>query len=473
MAEAIYDGLGAVLTRWTMGMAAAPAASMWRDELGAEPAEAELRLLALSSQFLGVVVTAEPPVDLRVLSDIAALALPTVPDATRALVRRNLTTMKDARLRNEMLRFLTTRGWTVHPGDWMPVASDEETPDVYAPWRDWTEMAASAGAAGTRMPDVLSAENWADYWPAVRKAALANLRIRDPDAARVLLEAKLADMGAEERLRLLGLLAIKLSNADAVFLGSLAAADRAPKVRGLAASLLSRLGYGATAGEDVAELARFFEVKSKGLLRRTQVLVAQTLKTPAQAARRRVLFANAEVAAFAAALQVPLDDLPAIWNWGEDLLADVEFVSMVERSGSDPLIAALLDTLERKDVREIQVLFALRSRLDPARRVELAYRALRGGESFQTALRIAGGCGRIDGAIDMRAGVTLTGSLGEAEGGKPAELAAELQALGLIASRTAAIHAMERLGTAGLLRADPRLDMLRLNAALDDSGVKE
>ena len=45
-------------------------------------------------------------------------------------------------------------------------------------------------------------------------------------------------------------------------------------------------------------------------------------------------------------------------------------------------------------------------------------------------------------------------------------------ALGLIASRAAARQALERLNGAGLLQGDPRLDMLRLNAALDDNGAK-
>ncbi|KJC52094.1 hypothetical protein [Bradyrhizobium sp. LTSP857] len=74
-AEAIYDAMGTVLTRWTMGSAAAAAAPFWRAELGEDPAEAELRLLALSGQFLGIAVTAEPASTLRVLPDIPALAL--------------------------------------------------------------------------------------------------------------------------------------------------------------------------------------------------------------------------------------------------------------------------------------------------------------------------------------------------------------------------------------------------------------
>jgi hypothetical protein len=109
MAEAIYDAMGSVLTRWTMGSAAAPAAPVWSAELGAEPAEAELRLLALSGQFLGVAVTAEPPPELRVLPDVPALALPTVPEAMRPLVRRILAAFKETQRKTELLDFLAAR----------------------------------------------------------------------------------------------------------------------------------------------------------------------------------------------------------------------------------------------------------------------------------------------------------------------------------------------------------------------------
>jgi hypothetical protein len=55
---------------------------------------------------------------------------------------------------------------------------------------------------------------------------------------------------------------------------------------------------------------------------------------------------------------------------------------------------------------------------------------------------------------------------------KPSDQAAELHALGLIASREGARRSLERLTGAGLVQGDPRLDMLRLNAALDDKGAK-
>ena len=222
MAEAIYDAMGSVLTRWTMGSAAAPAAPIWSAELGAEPAEAELRLLALSGQFLGVAVTAEPPPELRVLPDIPALALPTVPEALRPLVRRILAAFKETQRKTELLDFLAARGWTTHPAEWMPAANDEDAPDVYAPWRDWAGIAASNSVVRRQAGDRLTADNWEDFWPAARKVALTELRRRDPEAARTVLEAKLASENADVRLPLLSLLATGLSEADIPFLEGLA-----------------------------------------------------------------------------------------------------------------------------------------------------------------------------------------------------------------------------------------------------------
>ena len=286
MAEAIYDAMGSVLTRWTMGSAAAPAATVWSAELGAEPAEAELRLLALSGQFLGIAVTAEPPPELRVLPDIPALALPTMPEPLRPLVRRILAAFKETQRKTEVLDFLAARGWTSHPAEWMPTANDEDAPDVYAPWRDWAGIAASSNVVRRQAGDRLTADNWEDFWPAARKVALTELRRHDPEAARTVLEAKLASENADVRLPLLSLLATGLSEADIPFLEGLAANDRAPKVKALAASLLARLGRGSAVGGDIAELAGFFSVKMKGLLRRSRVIQFENVKTSAQVHRR-------------------------------------------------------------------------------------------------------------------------------------------------------------------------------------------
>jgi len=470
MAEAIYDAMGSVLTRWTMGSAAAPAAPIWSAELGTEPAEAELRLLALSGQFLGVAVTAEPPPELRVLPDIPALALPTVPEALRPLVQRILAAFKETQRKTELLDFLAARGWTTHPAEWMPTADDEDAPDVYAPWRDWAGIAASNSVVRRQAGDRLTADNWEDFWPAARKVALTELRRHDPEAARTVLEAKLVSENADVRLPLLSLLATGLSEADAPFLEGLAANDRAPKVKALAASLLARLGKGPSVGEDIAELAGFFSVKMKGLLRRSRVIQFENVKTSAQMHRRAALLESADVASLARALTLTPQELVDAWSWDVDRQADAALTGLVARTGTDALVAQTAEAASQYNASIF--LTALTPRLAPGQRSELAEKALRTQKfSFDVAKMIAGGTARLENPLTAPAGAVLLAAL-RRDNAKPSDELTELFALGLIASRTAARQALERLNGAGLLQGDPRLDMLRLNAALDDNGVK-
>jgi hypothetical protein len=470
MAETIYDAMGSVLTRWTMGSAAAPAAPVWSAELGAEPAEAELRLLALSGQFLGVAVTAEPPPELRVLPDIPALALPTVPEALRPLVQRILAAFKETQRKIELLDFLAARGWTTHPAEWMPTADDEDAPDVYAPWRDWAGIAASNSVVRRQAGDRLTADNWEDFWPAARKVALTELRRHDPEAARTVLEAKLASENADVRLPLLSLLATGLSEADVPFLEGIAANDRAPKVKALAASLLARLGRGASVGEDIAEFAGFFSVKMKGLLRRSRVIQFENVKTSAQMHRRAALLESADIASLARALTLTPQELVDAWSWDVDRQADASLAGLVARTGTDSLVAQTAEAMSQGDASVF--LATLTPRLAPGQRPELAEMLLRTRRfSFDMPKIIAGGTARLENPLTAPAGAALLTAL-QRNDAKPSDQLTELFALGLIASRGAARQALERLNGAGLLQGDPRLDMLRLNAALDDNGAK-
>ena len=469
-ADAIYDAMGTVLTRWTMGSAAAPAASFWRAELGEDPTEAELRLLALSGQFLGIAVTAEPPSTLYVLPDIPVLTLPTLPEALRPLARRILAAKKQAQGKTELVDFLAARGWTMHPADWMPEAGDDDAPDVYAPWRDWAEIAASNNAARRQTNDDITTGNWDDFWPAARKVALAELRRRDPSAARAVLEAKLGNEGADTRLRLLSLLSERLSDDDIAFLESIVTDDRSPKVKALAASLLARLGRGAGIGEEAAELAAFFSVKTKGILRRSRVIEAERPKTPAQWQRRKALLDNADLASFAGALGITPQELIAAWDWNVDPAADTALINLVVASGTDAQVADVARAIGEHDATGLIV--ALAPRLAPAERARQAEAAMNAhGIRFELTQAMAGPAARLNDPLGAPAGKTLLTAL-RSDDAKPSDQAAELHALGLIASREGARRSLERLTAAGLLQGDPRLDMLRLNAALDDKGGK-
>lgn len=464
MADAILDALGPVLTRWTMGGSAVAAApGPWRDALGAEAGEAELRLLALSGQLLGALAIAEPAGEVRPLGDIPMLAQPPLPDALRPRIRRLLPQLRELSARRTLLEFLDARGWTLHPGDWMP-RPGEDVPAVYAAWQDWAAASGSPSSAS----DMLSAESWDQFGPAARHAAFTALRRQDPAQARALLAEKIAGEAPDHRLRLLEALAIGLSDADQPFLETLAG-DRAPRVKALAAALTARLGHGESVDDEhAAELAAFFPVQTKGLLRRTRAIVPQEMKTAAQRNRRAALLDAVSFDAFARALGLPSADLVAAWPWGSDALADQLLAAMATRSAADAVVSALAEALTTAASIDPHTLAQLLPRLSPSERRQASTRLMRAkGASFAMVLAIAGGDGGIDDAIRTPAGAALLRAL-TPEDARHGDQASELLALGLLASRAAARQALEHLAEVGLIASDPRLDMLRLNAALED-----
>src|SRR5262249_14356215 len=147
---------------------------------------------------------------------------------------------------------------------------------------------------------------------------------------------------AKARLRLVEALSERLSEADAPFLETLVANDRAPKVKAKAASFLARLGR-AAAGEDIAELAGFFEVRTKG--QSGSELALRQLKANAQKTRRSNLLAEADFSAFAKALELTPLELIEAWKWGKERSLDLVLSEIAERSAPDDTITALADRI--------------------------------------------------------------------------------------------------------------------------------
>src|SRR5262249_29049319 len=99
----------------------------------------------------------------------------------------------------------------------------------------------SAEGAGNYFDaDAIDETNWTTARPAARVAFIAAMRSRDPDRARVLVEASFASDPAPVRARLVQALTRGLSGADVPFLESLAK-DRAPTVREGAQQLLRHI----------------------------------------------------------------------------------------------------------------------------------------------------------------------------------------------------------------------------------------
>ena len=326
----------------TGGSAAALAPGEWQALIASEnPDESERGLLAIAGQACDLAFRPALPKDALRRKDLPPLALPTIPEHLRTLFRQALRQAD----RNAVLRLTERRGFSAHPLDWMPAASSEDLPDLYAPWLDWAQ---SLDLEEKNTVDELDEASWDSFYPAQRRLLLKALRQEDPGRALQLIAARAGQETAEKRLALVETLATGLNDEDAPYLQSLAG-DRSGKVKALAGRLLARLrhkGVGMPA-EDIAELAAFLETGSKGIFKRAATIGAKTLKSTAQATRRAALFEAASLLELAAAFEMSEAEFIAAWQFeseeGFDPSADICLAQMVAQSAADALVAHLAE----------------------------------------------------------------------------------------------------------------------------------
>ncbi|RQO57264.1 hypothetical protein DBR47_15650 [Paucibacter sp. KBW04] len=113
-------------------------------------------------------------------------------------------------------------------------------------------------AAGVQAEAADAEARWTEGTAEQRLAFLARERAQDPAAARERLRLALPELGAKERAELLGVLALKISEADANMLDRMRT-DRSREVRQVALSLLLRLpgaAHPSRAAERMALLVR-------------------------------------------------------------------------------------------------------------------------------------------------------------------------------------------------------------------------
>src|SRR6185369_14573602 len=89
---------------------------------------------------------------------------------------------------------------------------------------------------------------------------------------------------------------------------------------------------------------------------------------------------------------------------------------------------------------------------------------------FELALSITGGAALLENPLGTASGADLLRLLGQSDA-KATDWVDQLNALGLVTAHGWARRVMDRLNAAGIMQGDPRLDMLRLNEALEDRGV--
>ena len=441
--------------RWaTGGSAEAACPAEWKNALGDAP---DLALLALAGQFTHLAMRPRPGGPLEERTPLPLLALPTLPEPLRADFRRLLGSKSIAAA--DVVRLIAARGHVVSPVDWLPGDSDSDLPEIYTPWLDWRAQRAKTDEPGP------TAETW-DLWsPQARLAHVDGLRKTDAAAGRALIEEVAPSLAAEPRLRLVSCLAVGLSDADIPYLLSLQA-DKSQKVQGLAGHFLARLGQGNVDAELKRELAEFFENTKAGFLSRRRLVKARKLKTQAQRQRRAKLAELVPFIALAEGLSLSGSEVVEAWDFGD---GTDEIAAMIATSGSDAeaqgFLERMLDSIGVTDAVK-----PLIDRIPTEKRPALVPQVIaRDDASFATT---AGLLSATPGVLELStiqnadAFRQLEKALREDEAKAAQTVTAGLANLGLLADREAARALLDQFKQGGMMSADPRLAMLRLNADL-------
>jgi hypothetical protein len=461
--------LARVRSAWMAGRSALEhCPAEWRDAV--EGRHGEAALASLTGHATSVLFRAAPSTPLEPRPLLPALTSPVMAERLRPRFRRILSAKSGPSIERPLIDLIAARGYGVHPADWLPSPGDDWVPDIYAPWLDWirAETRAKGEHAG------LTVETYERWSWAERRVALAQLRDADPPAALLIIAAKAPSEPAERRVRLLEILETKLSEADAAFLEGLAQ-DRSERVRAMARAYLARLGRTSDSADLATELADMVALGKVGLINRRTRLVIKSLKIAAQKARRQELFTLVSLAMLARALGT--SELQLVEAPPEGTPDSIEaFTQMMAATGSDAAVRALLSGMLADDTTPVSHLRALTPRLSAAeRRILLPQIMARDADGLEMTLDIAG---RDLGAMPIAPllaspSYTALSRLLDAlnvedphRASKNAALGTALNRIALLLDAPGAADLIASLGIWGLSPADPKLDLLHLNAAL-------
>jgi hypothetical protein len=446
----------------------------WRGAI--ERADTECTLAALVGHAIAVLFRPAPMTPPEPRPPLPSLALPILPEPFRPRVRRLMATQKGGTLiERHLIDFIAARGYAMHPADWMPSPRGDRTPDGYAPWLDWIR-----GEDKPFPPPSFTLDAYERWSPAMLRAVLADLRLRDPGAARAVIAAKAPSEPAERRVMLIEILETELSDQDVEFLET-QASDRSDRVQALARLYLARLGRQGGADANARELAEMLDVRNGAEPRLGAQLAIGALRSPAQNARRRDLFKLVGLAGLARALGLTEEEIVAAAPAGASEGLDA-FVQMVAATGSDRACRMLLDHMLDDEAFPLAHARPLASRLTREEQRALQRRIMmRDTEMFETTLALTGralGEAPLSALLASPAYSALMSAVEAACGEDEARrrdaepiLETALSRLALLAATPAAAALLERLTASGLSPADPKLDLLRLNAALTMESV--
>ena len=418
----------------------------------------DLSLLALTGQFTRIATRPASGADIALRPEIPALDLPPLAENLRPQLRRALEAKMVLGI--DLIRLLASRGFGVNPVDWMPKRADTDLPPAYDAWLDWLENMPTPDAQ-----DDLSAETWDEFPAHSRHRDLTALHGTNAEAARGIVTEIAPGLAADQRLRMLECLRANLTDGDKELLESFAN-DRSAKVKSFTRVQLARLGADASFGGQAAqELPDYIEVGRAGILSRRKIILGRKLKNDAQRKRRRKVFGQISLHDLASAVDVSPDDFVEMWELGH---ATDEVADVVAVSGTDHQVERLVERI-MEDTSPVPQ--ALMDRLTPARRTQFGLRVLMDDDWRLTETRQWCPAPETMLELGMIAKVKALPELiklaADPEQANQDHLIADaLHFLGLISTREAAEALLEQLLAAGVMSVDPRLTILRLNAAL-------
>ena len=273
-------------------------------------------------------------------------------------------------LRRPLIRLLTAKNVTEHPARALARAFDrlrlrphpfdlplidafvrsnaEKLGPTAQHWAD--RQKPDAGMQSYFDPELLDESNWAHATLSRRAAYLEQRRRDDAEAARALVESTWQGEDADARFRLLQIFQTGLSMADQPFLTTLEK-DRAPRVRALAARLLSRLGAGTDNPALAACLERIKQSQSGLLRKRTTLQLELPANVKDQAAWRWILqtFTDVSFGELAGGFKIAEQELIEAAGKDEPLLLGLAFIATNERRFDllELVVANLPDAWER------------------------------------------------------------------------------------------------------------------------------
>ena len=240
-----------------------------------------------------------------------------------------------------LIGLLERRGFCCHPMDWHPSFETHLCSELYLPWLGRLENAEREAALSAQ---IISADNWAQFRPAIRQGKLLLLRMSQPEQARQLIETLGGKSAAMERVSHLRVLSHGLNQEDIPLLKK-ALKDRSGRVKMQAEQLLLRLKYPIEPSEEqrlqAEELHDWYKVTKQG--DGSLEISPKRLKNNVQRDLRTQYLEDVPLPWVASGFGVSLNEFLQGWQFDKNNQYDnAKFVANVVATAPDELIEPVL-----------------------------------------------------------------------------------------------------------------------------------